>query len=82
MYCIMKGGRQLSKWNLFVKKIYDEGKTKNANYQFKQALEDASKHKSEMGNMKNTTTARVKKGKKSKGKSLMSTGGTRRRRRR
>lgn len=36
-------------WNLFVKKIYHEGKAKNKNYQFKDALKDASKRKSEMG---------------------------------
>ena len=42
--------RKLSSWNLFVKKIYQEGKSKNKNYEFKQALVDASKRKSEMGN--------------------------------
>ena len=41
--------RKLSSWNLFVKKIYQEGKSKNKNYEFKQALVDASKRKSEMG---------------------------------
>lgn len=45
----MKGGRKLSKWNLFVKKIYREGKSKNGNYDFKNALIDASSRKSEMG---------------------------------
>jgi hypothetical protein len=46
----MKGGkRKLSQWNIFVKKIYNEGKSKNANYEFRQALADASKRKSEMG---------------------------------
>jgi len=48
----MQGGRKLSNWNLFVKKIYKEGKAQNANYDFKQALTDASKRKSEMGTMK------------------------------
>ena len=38
-----------SEWNMFVKKIYEEGKAKNSNYEFKQALMDASKRKSEMG---------------------------------
>jgi hypothetical protein len=42
--------RKLSSWNLFVKKVYQEGKSKNKNYEFKQALVDASKRKSEMGN--------------------------------
>jgi ribonuclease P protein component len=34
---------------MFVKKIYEEGKAKDSNYEFKQALKDASKRKSEMG---------------------------------
>lgn len=38
-----------SAWNMFVKKIYEEGKAKNPNYEFKNALKDASKRKSEMG---------------------------------
>ena len=29
-----------SKWNLFVKKIYHEGKRSNPNYEFKNALKD------------------------------------------
>ena len=37
-----------SAWNMFVKKIYEEGKSKNPSYEFKQALVDASKRKSEM----------------------------------
>lgn len=45
----MQGGRKLSSWNLFVKKIYREGKSSNSNYSFKQALSDASKRKGEMG---------------------------------
>jgi hypothetical protein len=44
----MKGGRKLSAWNLFVKKVYKEGKSQNKNYSFKQALADASSRKSEM----------------------------------
>jgi len=39
----------MSAWNDFVKKIYWEGKKKNPNYEFKNALKDASKRKSEMG---------------------------------
>jgi hypothetical protein len=46
----MEGGRKLSKWNIFVKKIYHEGHSKNKNYSFKQALTDASSRKKEMGN--------------------------------
>jgi hypothetical protein len=40
--------KKLSTWNLFVKKIYAEGKAKNANYAFKDALKEASKRKGEM----------------------------------
>jgi hypothetical protein len=39
----------MSAWNDFVKKIYWEGKKANPNYEFKNALKDASKRKSEMG---------------------------------
>jgi len=46
----MKGGRKLSSWNLFVKKVYSEGKSSDKNYSFKQALSDASSRKSEMSN--------------------------------
>jgi hypothetical protein len=46
----MKGGRKLSSWNLFVKKVYSQGKSSDKNYSFKQALTDASRRKSEMGN--------------------------------
>jgi len=48
----MNGGRKLSAWNIFVKKVYQEGKRKNKNYSFKQALGDASKRKGEMGKSK------------------------------
>ena len=41
--------KKLSAWNLFVKKIYAEGKAKNPKMQFKDALKAASKRKSEMG---------------------------------
>jgi len=60
--------RKLSAWNLFVKKIYQEGKSKNKNYEFKQALEDASKRKSEMKNMPSSgvrDATKSKKGRKS-----------------
>jgi hypothetical protein len=83
----MKGGRKLSQWNIFVKKVYQEGKAKNSNYEFKQALVDASKRKSEMGSMKVGSVSSHKKNKsfkvssKSKGrKSLALTGGKTRRR--
>jgi hypothetical protein len=50
-----------SAWNLFVKKIYLEGRGKNKNYSFKQALKDASKRKGEMSgskSIKNTSRRR------------------------
>ena len=53
-----------SAWNMFVKKIYEEGKAKDSNYEFKQALIDASKRKSEMG--KSVAASGVKKSMKSK----------------
>jgi hypothetical protein len=40
--------RKLSDWNIFVKKIYAEGKAKNSDFEFKDALVEASKRKSEM----------------------------------
>ena len=40
-----------SAWNMFVKKIYWENKKKNKNFQFKDALKEASKRKGEMGSM-------------------------------
>jgi len=49
----MQGGkRKPSAWNIFVTKIYNEEKAKNANYSFKKALSDASERKSEMKTMK------------------------------
>ena len=47
----MKGGRAASQWNLFTQKVYKEGKAKNANYKFRDALRDASRRKAEMGSM-------------------------------
>ena len=41
--------KKLSAWNLFVKKVYAEGKAKNPKMQFKDALKEASRRKSEMG---------------------------------
>ena len=39
----------MSAWNDFVKKIYWENKKKNKNFQFKDALREASRRKGEMG---------------------------------
>ena len=66
-----------SKWNMFVKKIYHEGKSKNPHYEFKQALVDASRRKSEM-NGHVSSKKHTKKHKKSKSKSMFF-GGRRRR---
>jgi hypothetical protein len=77
--------RKLSEWNIFVKKIYAEGKAKNPNYEFKQALEDASKRKSEMkhhaskSSVKKSKTA--KKSRKSRHASMSMAGGRKSRRR-
>ncbi len=50
--------KNLSDWNIFVKKIYTEGKAKDSNYEFKQALQDASKRKSEMKHSMSSKTAK------------------------
>ena len=55
-----------SAWNMFVKKIYHEGKKNNPNYEFKQALVDASKRKSEMGH--SSTKSHKKSAKKRRGR--------------
>jgi hypothetical protein len=49
-------------WNLFVKKIFHEGRGKNKNYTFKQALKDASKRKNEMTSTKTVTRRGKKRG--------------------
>ena len=76
-----------SEWNMFVKKIYEEGHAKDPNYKFKQALKDASKRKSEMGHsssMKKSKTAKRGKSRQNKGKSrsMALAGGRKSRRRR
>jgi hypothetical protein len=64
----MKGGkRALSSWNIFVKKVYREGKAKNSNYEFKDALKDASKRKGEMGSSSMTKKMRKTRSKRSRG---------------
>jgi antirestriction protein ArdC len=65
----MNGGkRKLTAWNILVKKVFAEGKSKNKNYSFKQALSDASKRKGEMGstNHSNSNTGKTKKHRKNK----------------
>ena len=81
----MQGGkRKLSPWNIFVSKIYNEGKAKNSNYSFKQALSDASERKSEMKSVKpmeNFSKKSRKNVKKSRGRNMSLAGGKSRRRR-
>jgi hypothetical protein len=81
----MKGGkRKLSQWNLFVQKVYKEGKAKDSSYEFKQALSDASKRKSEMGSMKSSSghgsMKSRKVSRKSRGKRSMAGGKSRKNR--
>ena len=61
-----------SEWNMFVKKIYEEGKAKDSNYEFKQALIDASKRKSEMGHSKASNSKSHKRSRSSRSKSRSS----------
>lgn len=73
-----------SAWNMFVKKIYEEGKAKNSNYEFKQALVDASKRKSEMGHSSSGIKKRHKRhrtAKRGKSRKASMSGGRRSRRR-
>lgn len=35
--------RKLTAWNIHAKKVYNEGKKKNSDYKFSQALKDAKK---------------------------------------
>lgn len=61
-----------SAWNMFVKKIFEEGVKKHGkgNYSFKQALKDASSRKSEMGSSgsvsSKSSTKKARKSRKSK----------------
>ena len=77
----MQGGRKLSQWNIFVKKIYQEGHAKNKDYSFKQALTDASKRKGEMGSSKPTAMGTKKTRKSKKSRSMALAGGKSRKRR-
>ena len=63
--------KMASAWNMFVKKIYWENKKKNKNFQFKDALKEASRRKGEMGSMGSMKKS-SKKSKKMKGKKGMS----------
>ena len=70
---------RMTAWNDFVKKIYQEGKKNNPDYQFKNALKDASARKGEMGKM-DTATGPKKSKKRGKSKGKKRKGGTRRKR--
>jgi hypothetical protein len=67
--------KKLSAWNIFVSKVFKEGKAKNKSYQFRDALKHASARKGEMGTStstetKSTTKSMTKKRRKGgKGKS-------------
>jgi hypothetical protein len=50
----------MSAWNDFVKKIYWENKKKNKNFQFKDALKEASRRKGEMGTKSKGNKAAMK----------------------
>lgn len=85
----------MTAWNDFVKKIYHEGHNKDKSYSFKQALQDASKRKGEMGSSSASSASSYtsssskkskKRGRKSKktgkkGCKCPKSGGTRKRRR-
>jgi hypothetical protein len=71
----------MTAWNDFVKKIYHEGHAKDPNYQFKNALKDASKRKGEMGSS-SSSSGTAKKSRKGRKKGMGTKKGGRRRRRR
>lgn len=77
----------MTAWNDFVKKIYHEGHNKDKSYSFKQALQDASKRKGEMGKSTESTSkksskkSKSRKSKKMTKKMMSKKGGTRRKRR-
>jgi len=70
----------MTAWNDFVKKIYHEGHAKDPNYQFKDALKDASKRKGEMGSSSSSEGKTAKKSRKGRKKSGTRKKGRRRRR--
>ena len=58
----------MSAWNDFVKKIYWENKKKNKNFQFKDALREASRRKGEMGSSSKGKSMKMDKSMKMKSK--------------
>lgn len=74
----------MTAWTDFVSKIHKEGQTKNPNYSFKQAMQDASKRKGEMNGSSSSSSkksTRTKTSKKSKKGGKKGKSGTRRKRR-
>ena len=71
----------MSAWNDFVKKIYWENKKKNKDFQFKDALKEASRRKGEMGSSgtQSNKSMKTKKGSKSTRKGTRKRRGSRRR---
>jgi hypothetical protein len=51
----------MSAWTDFVSKVYKEGKRKNKEYAFKDALKDASKRKHEMGSSSHSSKSKTSK---------------------
>jgi len=58
--------RMASAWNMFVNKVFEEGRMKNKAFSFKEALSEASKRKGEMGSMSATKSKKAPKSKKAK----------------
>ena len=69
--------KKLSAWNIFVKKVYGEGKAKNKSYKFRDALKDASKRKSEMGSSSSMSSSSSTKKRTKRRKGGRKGGGTR-----
>ena len=70
----------MTAWTDFIKKIFAEGRKKNPEYQFKDAMKEASKRKGEMGSSAVSPTKSTKKRGKSKSKSRKSKKGGKSRR--
>ena len=64
----------MTAWNDFVKKIYHEGHNKDKSYSFKQALQDASKRKGEMGSSSASSASSSSKKSRKKGRKSKKTG--------
>ena len=70
--------KKLSSWNIFVKKVFQEGKAKNKDFQFKDALKEASARKGEMKSM--SSSNKSEKGETSSRKNTTKKGGKPRKR--